>query len=181
MLGNIAVSCGHHPRRPGKEVGSISEYSEMNVLTGFVRHYLQMQGYRAFTVGSLPLDQKVSIINNIGCDAAIECHLNGGGGHGFETLYCPGSTNGKLLAKKVHESIAQSMDSRDRGVKEGWYHMDPNNGPNYFLKETNCPAVIPEIYFLDNDEERTKYACNVEYYEEIAKRIAIGLITYINR
>ncbi|MDA3834721.1 MAG: N-acetylmuramoyl-L-alanine amidase, partial [Spirochaetales bacterium] len=79
------------------------------------------------------------------------------------------------------ESIAQELGNRNRGVKEGWYMMDPKNGPDYFLAETNCPAVITEFYFLDNAEERERYAGNVCFYNNIAERVSTGILSWFNQ
>jgi hypothetical protein len=38
----------------------------------------------------------------------------------------------------------------NRGAKEGYYKLDPNNGIDYFLKETTCHAVIMEPEFIQN-------------------------------
>jgi hypothetical protein len=42
------------------------------------------------------------------------------------------------------------MGIRDRGAKEGWYQMNPQKGPDYFLKATNCTALILEPEFIEH-------------------------------
>ena len=179
MIYDIAVSVGHNARRPGHKEHNVSEYSEMVVVAGLLVQGLQMQGHNAFLVGARPLDQKVSQVNNPRCDCAIELHLNKGGGVGFETLYMNGSAKGKALACHVHKAVSPLL-GRDRGVKVGWHHQDQSLGMNYFLKATNCPAIITELYFLDNAGERELYTGNIEWCQKIAGRIAVGILLYLN-
>jgi N-acetylmuramoyl-L-alanine amidase len=127
-------------------------------------------------IGTGRLEQKVARVNALSPDFAIELHLNAGGGHGYETLYCPGSVKGKALASAVNSSIGLVLNSRNRGVKEGWYKMDKANGPDFFLAETNCPAIIFEMYFLDNQEERAKYIGSLNILDAVAERIVFGIL-----
>ncbi len=166
----------------------------MSAVVGLVVRNLQTNGYNAVLVGTGPLKKKVADINNANCDCAIELHLNaaGGMGIGFETLHCAGSNNGKNLASHIHEKIAEELGSRDRGVREGWYRMDKpgvedypgdidgDETPDYFLSATNCPAVITEFYFLDNAEERNRYAGNTLFYFSIAEQVTNGILSWLN-
>jgi hypothetical protein len=176
MIKKIAVSNGHNPTHPGFKADNISEYSEMALLTGMVVSHIQMAGHIAYLVGTGPLEDKVNAINDLGVDCAIELHLNAGGGHGYETLHCPGSTAGMRLATSINQAIGLVMASRNRGVKEGWYHMDPKNDPDYFLWKTNCPAVINELYFLDNEKERVTYCGSLDILDAVASRITVGIL-----
>jgi len=177
----IAVSIGHHPERPGYSTDKTSEYQEMCVVAGYLVQALQKHGYMAFLIGSRPLDQKVAQVNNISgkADCAIELHLNAAGGVGFETLYMPGSKKGKSLAQSVNGSMGEYLGSRNRGVKAGYYQMNPNNEPDYFLRATNCPAIITEAYFLDNNEECERYVGNTLFYLHLADSIAGGVIKFL--
>ena len=73
------------------------------------------------------------------------------------TLYYPGSVKGKALASSVNSSVGLVLNSRNRGVKEGWYRMDRpgvedyqgdvdgDENIDYFLAQTTCPAIIFEM------------------------------------
>ena len=179
MVKRIAVSVGHNPEDPGFKVNNVSEYSEMSVLVGMVVQKIQRVGHEAYHVGTGELEEKVDYINAIAPDCAIELHLNAGGGHGYETLHYPGSIQGKALASAVNSSVGLVLNSRNRGVKEGWYKMDKKNGPDYFLAQTNCPAIIFEMYFLDNAEERAKYIGALSIFDAVAERIVVGILNYL--
>ena len=108
-------------------------------------------------IGSLK--DKVSYINkNATKDSiAIEIHFNSAVkngkhiGSGCETLYYPGSKNGIKLAKKIHEALTKSF-SPDRGLKEGYYQMNPKRPVNYFLAKTKCPSIIIEPEFIHRED-----------------------------
>lgn len=185
----VAISIGHRPARPGYKVKQISEYSELAPMAGYLIQMISQKGHLAYIIGTGILQNKVAHINKLKVDMAVELHLNAGGGHGAETLYCPGSKTGKILAQKVQDQIVL-LGMRDRGVKEGWFRMDKpgvkeyvgdvegDEKKDYFLERTNCPAVIVEPYFLDNNSERMAYVGNSEFYKLLADRIVNGILNF---
>lgn len=175
----VAISIGHRPARPGYKIKHNSEYSELAPLAGYIIQMLSQKSILAYMIGTGILQNKVAHINKLHVDLAIELHLNAGGGHGAETLYCPGSKTGKLPAQKIQDQIVL-LGMRDRGIKEGWYWGGNNPGtkPDYFLKKTNCPAVIVEPYFLDNSSERRAYTGNSEFYKLLANMVVNGIINF---
>ena len=186
----VAISLGHRPARPGYKIKQISEYSELAPLVGYLIQRLSQKGILAYIIGTGILQNKVAHINRLKADLAVEVHLNAGGGHGAETLYCPGSSTGKRLDQDVQDQIVL-LGMRDRGVKEGWFRMDKpgvkehskdiegDEKKDYFLEKTNCPAIIIEPYFLDNNSERIAYTNNSEFYKLLADRIVNGIINFI--
>lgn len=89
-------------------------------------------------------------------------------GEGAETLYCPGNEAGQKLAAAVQDSVEHlfpfkwtdrnrnGLQEKDeltgRGIKEGWYRMDPANGPDFILAKTNCTTVIVEPEFVQRKD-----------------------------
>lgn len=151
----IFVSAGHYPSKPGAAYKGFTEYDEAEIWADKIVEYLDGEG-KLVPTGFL--GQKVGFINVREPDLAIEVHFNAAVddngnnvGRGCETLYFPGSTKGKRLAEIVHEAIAEVFEP-DRGVKEGWYRMNPENGPDYFLARTSCPAIIVEPDFIHRKE-----------------------------
>jgi N-acetylmuramoyl-L-alanine amidase len=174
----VAISIGHNPVRPGFQVRKFSEYSEMAPVAGLLVRELMYVGVIAIMAGTGPSRSKVSYINEVAPDLAVELHLNSGGGQGCETLYCPHSRKGKTAAAIIHEEI-KSINKRDRGIKPGWYLQDYKRGPIYFLKKTNCPAIITETYFMDNEDAVNNFAGNLLFYTELAKKLAAGIKNYL--
>jgi len=172
----IAVSAGHHHWSPGARYKTeFVEHTEAIIWAcQIVAH---MHG-RAKLVPFGCLKDKTRFINGLdNISLAMEVHfnsakqyeldeagnmvvdyINGAGkpvykfrhvGNGSETLYCPGSEAGLPFANIVQEVLANNFQP-SRGIKPGYYQMDPKRGPDYFLKRTKCPAIIIEPDFVQN-------------------------------
>lgn len=149
----VAVSPGHGA---GSDVGAchegFCEYPETEAWRDGLADALLKKGIEVFKVDAAGLTDKVKSINAMDCQLAIEIHFNACGGcgaSGAETLYYPGSVNGKAAAELVQAQLCAAMGNRDRGVKKGYYQMNPDKGPDYFLKATNCTALIVEPEFVE--------------------------------
>lgn len=193
----IILSAGHYAEKVGASCGQYTEYPYTSIWVNKIQEYiLSNEGMDSVVVASGTLPYKVSQINQIVANAklpdphfiAVELHFNSdssGKAHGNETLYCPGSKKGKLLATTFNNylmKVACPLLGKDRGVKEGWYRMDRpdvvdykgdvdgDEKPDYFLKETKCPALILEPCFIQDLDKFIKYE------NEICKGISESLI-----
>ena len=151
----IAVSIGHHPQRQGASYADWSEYALCAPVAGFAVREITRAGHQAFMAPAASLVSKVAWINGLEVDLAVEIHVNAGLGHGCETLYCPSSARGLDAALAANGHLVSDLSLRDRGVKEGWHRLDPDRGPNFFLKHTKMPALIIEPGFIET--ERTMF------------------------
>lgn len=160
----IFISAGHHPAKPGACYDGFCEY---DVATRWADKVVQLLGsYLAIRVPDGTLRDKVKFINDRSPRLAVEIHFNSAHawvdkdkdgvvsddelrhvGRGCETLYYPGSLPGLAAAKVVQAHLA-AVFSPDRGVKEGWYRMNPKFGPDFYLAQTTCPALIVEPEFI---------------------------------
>ena len=151
MKKKVAVSVAHNPARPGACYIDNTEHAESTIWSDLVEKYLRKRSIDVYRVPVGGLKAKVRDINAQYCDLAIEIHFNSsvsGKASGCETLYCPGSVGGLAAARIVQHRLAEAMGNRDRGVKEGWYRMEVGGTIDYFLRETNCPALILEPEFI---------------------------------
>lgn len=84
-------------------------------------------------------------------DLFVSIHFNSGGGHGTETYIWNGSFSGKsslrAKAKTINDAVASSCGFYNRGVKEANY---------YVLRETNAPAILVEVCFVDSQQDADK-------------------------
>lgn len=148
----IFVSAGHHPDAPGACYEGICEHEE-------ALHWASLIAYQcngsAVVVPPGILRSKVAFINSWPSareSIAIEVHFNSDpsrAGKGSETLYHPASVRGKELAETLANALG-NIYPPGRGAKEGWYRLDRNRGPNYFLAKTLPAAVIIEPEFMHN-------------------------------
>jgi hypothetical protein len=64
----------------------------------------------------------------------------------------PGSDAGLDLASAVQNRL-KFIFPPGRGVKEGWYQMNPAKGADYFLVHTVCTAIIVEPEFIHHQDK----------------------------
>lgn len=152
----IFISAGHYPSAPGAKWERFIEYDEAVIWADMICAGIDT----SMRVPTGVLKNKVNFINEriMNGDIAIEIHFNAARdsnnnpiGRGCETLYYPGSEKGKELAELCQTVLAAHYPP-DRGVKEGWYRMDPSKGADFFLAKTKCPAVILEPEFVHRSD-----------------------------
>jgi len=152
----IFISAGHYPSAPGAKYERFIEHDEAVVWADNIVELLD----GSIRVPTGVLRTKVDFINEriLNGDVAIEIHFNaaldGEGnniGRGCESLYYPGSEKGEALAEMC-QSVLMKVYPPDRGVKEGWYRMDPSRGADFFLAKTRCVAVIIEPEFVHRSD-----------------------------
>jgi N-acetylmuramoyl-L-alanine amidase len=152
----IFISAGHHPSAPGATYERFVEHDEAVIWAEIMVDGL---GDNGALVPTGVLKSKVDYINSriMDGDVAIEIHFNSAMkdgehvGRGSETLYYPGSEDGEELAETVQSALREVFPP-DRGIKEGWYHMDPERGADFFLAKTKCPALIIEPDFVHRSD-----------------------------
>lgn len=176
----IFISAGHYPAKPGATYERFIEHDEAIIWATMLAHKL---GEDSLLVPVGVLREKVSYINEraLNGDVAVEIHFNAATdkdgnnvGRGCESLYYPGSEKGKFLASVCQDVLAKYLPP-DRGVKEGYYRMNPDNGPDFFLAKTKCPATIIEPEFVH------RFELIQEHRESVVEELAIELKgTYIN-
>lgn len=145
----IFVSAGHHMNSKGLAFKQYNEYDEVKIWQSLIVNHL---GFDAMAVPNGFLKEKVSFINSWSTqnDIAVELHLNTGADqHGSETLYYPQNVRGLKVAAQIQDDLSEILPP-NRGASEGHYHMNPVYGPDWFLKTTNCTAVIIQPEFIEN-------------------------------
>ena len=173
----IILSAGHYPESPGTCYPADNpHWCEHTEAVDWVNHIaiLVRQQVKVGIVPTGPLTGKVKWINEQ-CQRnqvklAVEIHFNSDESKqakGSETLYCPGSVKGELLANIIQGALSSILPP-NRGVKEGWFRMirppDPRAKKDYFLEKTNCPALIIEPEFIYNRrtiESNQNFACEI--------------------
>lgn len=175
----ILLSAGHFPEQPGACYKGWCEHQEAMLWVREIMSHTQ-PGVEFVPTGSLK--SKVDYVNRSKAILAIEIHfnsakiwrdLNNDGkvtddevqnvGSGALTLYAPGSARGKAYADMFQSELEPAFGRHWNGVMEGWYRMDKDNGPDYFLSKTNCPALILEPEFIHHMETLQKNRSAVCY------------------
>ena len=108
---------------------------------------------------------------NFGAEIFVSIHCNAAASPsacGTEVFYYPTSETGHGLARCIQSELVALCRTSDRGVK--------TNDEWTVLRETACPAVLVELAFLTNEEERELLTGGMGQ-----RRFAEGLVRGINR
>lgn len=170
---SIIIFAGHHPKKPGACWEGFCEHDEalrwLPLLRGFFAEEDLIIGPAA------TLRDKTDFVNERSPLLAIDLHFNSAPmkdgkpvGKGSETLYYPGSAKGKAAAEAVQAKLSKVFPP-DRGVKEGYYRLDPKRGADWFLARTRCTALILEPEFVQ------RKAIIIERRAEGVEALAEGL------
>lgn len=166
----LFLSAGHYPAAPGAAWKGFVEHDEALLWAWKLISLIP----KAQFVPPTELSAKVRWINARAKvdDLALEIHFNAATptARGSETLYCPGSAGGMIIASGVQSAIAQFF-SPDRGIKPGWYQGNPTKGPLAFLSQTRCAALIiePEFIYRAEDIRANRAACCAAIAESIRR------------
>lgn len=106
----------------------------------------------------VPLKQRVETANRyaaaVGAKNAlyVSIHANAGGGKGFEVYTSKGETMSDPVASKYMEFMAEAFP--DRTARKDTTDGDADKEANFYvLKNTICPAILTESFFMDNLED----------------------------
>lgn len=117
----------------------------------------------------ITLQDRVNISNLNRADAFISIHydsIKDSSVRGMTSYYY--SSSQKELANVLHESIIESSELKDRGVRQN----------NYFvLRENNQPATLLELGYLSNKQEE-QLVSSQKYQETVSAAIYEGLENY---
>ena len=108
------------------------------------------------------LRSAVQVANENKADLFLSIHLNAGGGHGCEAYTWKGKPTNEAV--KALKNLA-TLGFTNRGVKDG--------SSLYVIRNTNCPSVLLEICFVDNDHDFALF--KKTGYERIATAIVEAL------
>lgn len=117
----------------------------------------------------LSLAERKKIANS--ADVSISIHYNATKSHkGAYGLIIGGKTEGSTkLAHSIKDELLKIRDN-----VQVW-----ENNDYYAMTNLKVPAVIVESAFIDNPNDN-KYADTLKEREEIGKRIAYGILNYLN-
>lgn len=119
----------------------------------------------------ISLSSRVSMSHYQNVDAFISIHYDSIDNHtvrGMTTYYY--HSNQKELASSVHKSINSLTRLKDRGVRQGNYHV---------IRENKQNAILLELGYISNPTEELLVNTN-QYQEQVANGIVQGLANYFH-
>ena len=166
----ISINCGH--TMTGAGYGAVSgKFKESNITRAVGKELIRLLKAKGHTVYDSTVDkastqnaylkETVRLANSKDIDLFISLHCNASGSHsanGVEVY----TYKGKKLDKAVHVCYELSLKGfKNRGIK---------NGSNlYVVKNTKAPAMLIELFFLDNVTDQNLY--NKIGYKTMARAI----------
>ncbi|MGG2084535.1 N-acetylmuramoyl-L-alanine amidase [Lysinibacillus pakistanensis] len=175
----IILDPGHGGKDPGTVVGSNSEKAITLKVSTLVKQKLEAAGAKVLmtrTSDTYPsLQDRVDFTNENYGEIFVSIHVNSAtntSAQGTETYYA--ITTGDMhqedidLASFVNNQIVNNLKMKNRGVKEEQY---------YVIRNTIIPAILVELGFLTNSEDRGKMTDD-QYVELFADSIYKGISQY---
>lgn len=154
---DVVLNPGHGGSDPGAVVRSTKEKDITLVVGKSCRDELKRHGLKVLMTREKDESEGAAEIirecNNSGAKVAVSFHLNvdakastidDGAGDGFEVYYWETSSEGKKLAACM-EKRAKALGQNSRGCK---------TANLFFTRETTMPAVLCELWFMDNKKDR---------------------------
>ncbi len=175
----IAVDPGHGGTDGGATYGGVEE-ADINLAVGLeLRDLLEAEGATVYMTRStdttVSLSDRSSGANSWGADYFISIHSNSCGecgGHGTETYYYEGLSSGSTaaqLAGDVQPEMITHVGLNDRGVRTANFHV---------LRETNMPAILVEMGFVDHAGDRAVLS-NASEQHQFALAMLHGLQAHL--
>jgi N-acetylmuramoyl-L-alanine amidase len=174
----VVVDPGHGGPDPGAiGIGGLRETDIVLPIAQQVATLLEQQGIQAVLTRTgeydLDLPPRVAMAQRMNANLFVSIHANSislsrPDVNGLETYYY---SNGQRLARTIHNSILQSLDIRDRGVRTARF---------YVLRRTSMPSVLVEVGFVTGREDAAKLS-DPTYRSQMAQAIARGILQYLQQ
>jgi N-acetylmuramoyl-L-alanine amidase len=174
----VVVDPGHGGPDPGAiGIGGLRETDIVLPIAQQVATLLDQQGVQAVLTRTgeydLDLQPRVAMAQRMNANVFVSIHANSislsrPDVNGLETYYY---SNGQRLARTIHNSILQSLDIRDRGVRTARF---------YVLRKTSMPSVLVEVGFVTGREDAAKLS-DPTYRSQMAQAIARGILQYLQQ
>ncbi len=179
----IIIDPGHSGKDPGNTVGSLFEKDVVFKVSKLVEQKLAAAGANVLmtrTEDVYPtLQDRVDFTNASYGEIFVSIHANSvknnTTANGTETFYA--ITTGDLhkesidLATFVNNQIVSDLHMRNRGVK---------NKQFYVIRNTIIPAILVELGFLTNSEDRAKLSDD-QFIALFAESIYKGILEYYSK
>jgi N-acetylmuramoyl-L-alanine amidase len=168
----FTVNAGHSAKAPGASGNGYKEHEVARKIKDKVIVHLKAVGMKAVDTTSNAATKNAVLAEQAKkCNALpkagrldVSIHLNATpGGTGCEVYYY----SEKALADKVSAAIAAAGGFKDRNKTD-----DKERKDFYFLKNTEAPAILIEVCFIDNKDDMKKLNSKMD---EIAKAIVKAL------
>jgi len=172
----IVIDAGHGGSDCGAIRSGINEKDITLDISKRVQKLLEKKGYVVAMTRTddtyVGLQERVDFSEIFNPDIFVSIHVNSSNSEspsGLETHYY--KDNSLTLAKHLHASMLNNINSKDRGLFKSKF---------YVINHTTAPAVLVEIGFLSNANERAQLVSESRK-NATAKAIAEGIDDYFKK
>lgn len=172
----VVIDAGHGGTDVGATGGGIYEKNITLDVSKKVEAILKQRGYQVVMTRPddkfVSLQDRVTISENYSPDIFVSIHVNSSVRPeitGVETHYY--HQYSMSLAQTVHSSFASAVQSPNRGLFKSKF---------YVINHTTCPAILVEIGFISNANERAQLISE-KRKQATAKSIADGIDNYFKQ
>lgn len=169
----VVIDPGHGGMDCGATRSGIYEKDITTDVSKRVTQILRSNGYKVYMTRDedkdVSLQDRVTFAEEHDPDIFVSIHVNSSEGTtatGLETHYYHDYSIS--LAKTVHTALTKGVNSKDRGLFKSKF---------YVINHTTMPAILIEIGFISNDEERADMV-SAKRKQATAKSIAEGIMNY---
>ncbi len=173
----VMIDPGHGGKDPGAiGINGIQEKDIILPISQQIGAILEQKGIQVILTRTsdyfVDLAPRVQMAKQANVDLFVSIHANSIGNrpdvNGLETYYFD---SGYRLAQTIHNSVLQSIDIRNRGVRRARF---------YVLRNNPMPAVLVEVGFVTGTIDSPRLA-TPEYQSQMAQAIAQGILQYIQQ
>ncbi|MCC5624384.1 N-acetylmuramoyl-L-alanine amidase [Nostoc sp. CHAB 5715] len=174
----VLIDPGHGGKDPGAVgLGGLREKDIILPISKRIAQVLQQNGVQVVMTRDsdyfVTLPGRVQLAERANADVFVSIHANAVGPgrsdvSGLETYYYG---SGLGLARTVHNSILQSVNVRDRGVRRARF---------YVLRKSSMPSILVETGYLTGRDDNPKLRTSA-YQNQMADAIARGVLQYLKR
>ncbi len=173
----ICIDPGHSgPVEPGACAGGVTE-AEVNLrVSKILARMLEKAGHKVKLTREKEIDNddltwRAEVAWQFCADIFISIHCNAAASpsaHGTEVWYYETSENAHALARCIQAALVDNCRTADRGAKSNDYYT--------VLQETSCPAVLVELAFLTNDQDREMLTDRF-----LQRQFAVGIVNGVDQ
>lgn len=172
----VVIDPGHGGYDTGASYGGFEEKDINLIISEKLKKNLEDLGITVFLTRDddsfLSLAERVDITNSIRPDVLISIHNNAlvtsRGIRGVETYYW--TTQSHKLAFFIHRSILDHLKIPDHFIRKAKF---------YVIRHTSSPAVLAELGFLSNHEDR-QLLTNTNTQDQYAKGLAKAILKFLD-
>ena len=173
----VVLDAGHGGTDPGAQRGDVQEKEITMGIVSKLKRLLEERGAKVILTRAddtfVSLEDRVRITNSLNPTLFLSVHINAMESandiHGIETYYQ--TEQSKSLADAVHERLVAGLDAPDRAIRKARF---------YVIKNTPVPAVLAEVGFISNKEERDKLISS-DYQAKVGEALEQGVMLYLDK